>query len=182
MNDQSKRGPLISGKLVALGCGATILVPILIVVIVGALQPTEHDLAVSAEIDASAEEVYALITDVESYPEWRTQLEAVDIIEQGESGPTWTENWGEAPDVTLSVVAADPNRSWTTSIEDANGTFTGTWTFELEEADGTTTVTITEHGEVHNVVARFMLYVVTPSSLDHYSTLYLSQLDDALSD
>jgi hypothetical protein len=59
-------------------------------------------------------------------------------------------------DVRMEVAELQPPRRMVTRIVDADQPFGGTWTFDLvPDVGGGTRLTITERGEIYNVVFRF---------------------------
>jgi uncharacterized protein YndB with AHSA1/START domain len=58
--------------------------------------------------------------------------------------------------ITFERVEIEPPTRLVTRIADPDLPFGGTWTFDLVEEGEGTRLTITEHGEVHNPVFRFM--------------------------
>jgi hypothetical protein len=70
-----------------------------------------------------------------------------------------------ASDTKVEIVERDPPRRLMTRIP-PGGPFGGTWTLELAPQAKGTRLTITEHGEVYNVIFRFLSRFV----FGHYGT------------
>jgi ribosome-associated toxin RatA of RatAB toxin-antitoxin module len=45
-----------------------------------------HEAVSTIDVDASAEELFAIATDVESFPEWLTDIKEVDVLETDDDG------------------------------------------------------------------------------------------------
>ncbi len=110
-------------------------------------------------IPASQEKIWALITDVEAQPRWRTGLKAVEVLPAGPDGPCWREIQTSMA-MPLCVTASDAPRRRVVRIADPKLPFGGDWTYELEPAGaatgtGATRVTITERGTTGPAMWRF---------------------------
>lgn len=120
----------------------------------GAISPREHRAEESRVLSATPEQVYAAVTDVSSFVEWRTGLEGVELL-VGEGHQRWRER-ADGEQVTYEVAEQErPNRLVTRIADDADLPWGGTWTFTIAaEGDGSR-VTIVEDGWVDNLVFRF---------------------------
>lgn len=135
---------------------AVVGVVILGVVGVGMLLPVSHTAVTSRAVQGTPEEVWAAVTGVEAFPEWRPGLETIEALPPRDGRPVWRES-GPTGTMTIETVEAEVPTRLVTRIADEDLPFGGTWTYELEPTgDGRTRVTITEDGEVYNPVFRFM--------------------------
>lgn len=132
---------------------ATPVVLGVLLALVGALLPAGHAAARRLVVPAPAARVFATITDVESFPRWRPGLRSVEWLPDRGGRRCFREIGPHGP-MDLAIERAEPDRAFVTRIVTERSPFDGTWTFRIDERDGTTTVTLTEHGEVHNVVFR----------------------------
>jgi len=64
----------------------------------------------------------------------------------------WREKNGNT--ITLETLEETPPRRLVRKIADPSLPFGGTWTYEIAAVDGGCTITITENGEVYNVIFR----------------------------
>lgn len=132
--------------------GGVVLLGI-IVTGVGYALPQEHVASVTGQIQHPPAAVFARITEVARYPEWRPDVKKVEVIST--TPLTWREHSG-GDRITYQLVEQIQPERIVTRIADPLLPFGGTWTYELRP-DGTgTRVTITERGEVYNPVFRFM--------------------------
>lgn len=122
---------------------------------IGATLPVAHIATVSAELDAAPDEVWALISDVERYPDWRPDVETVTRLDDLDGLPVWREE-AQMGVMTFRVEARDPPRRLVTRIADEGLPFGGAWTYEVSPAGEGSRLTITEDGEVYNPLFRFM--------------------------
>ena len=137
--------------------GIAIAIVVLIVVSilgVGAAIPESHTASVTVELVASPEEVWGLIRDFESSPEWREGVTEVRSV-QGADGTSRLVETNDFGTISYRVEAEEPPRRLVTRIVD-NTDFGGTWTYELEPEGPRTRLTITEDGEIYNLFFRFV--------------------------
>lgn len=139
----------------ALGIVGVIVLAILIVVLIGSRLPKSHVASVSAHYAAPPESLWASLTDVAAFPQWREGVTRVELLpdEVGQRG--WREH-AKHDAVTYRVVEADPPRRLVTRIADEGLPYGGSWTYELTPSSAGTHLTITERGEVYNPVFRFV--------------------------
>ena len=138
-----------------LGAVGVLVSLVLIVVVVGYLLPRSHVASVSARYAAPADSLWATLTDVSAFPQWRRDVKRVELLpdENGQRG--WREH-GSQDVITYRVVEAAAPRRLVSRIADDNLPYGGSWTYELTPADSGTRLTITENGEVYNPIFRFV--------------------------
>ena len=137
---------LAAGGAAALGLG---------VVGVGALLPVAHTASISQRLAAPPAEVWALLDDVDAYPEWRPDVERVVRLDDGPAGASWREE-GPGGALTFEVERREPPRSLVVRIADRGLPFGGRWRYEVSAEDGGARLTITEDGEVYSPLYRFV--------------------------
>ncbi|HEX6164432.1 MAG TPA: hypothetical protein VFZ31_13775 [Vicinamibacterales bacterium] len=118
-----------------------------VIAIAGYFLPVEHDASRTADFTKPPEAVWALIQDPDSYSAW----------------------WDGADVQTAVVERVPPSRLVTRIVEETQ--FGGTWTFEIVKTDAGSRLTITERGEIYNVLFR---------ALAKYVFGYTSTMDDFL--
>ncbi|MEN0060789.1 MAG: SRPBCC family protein [Myxococcota bacterium] len=136
-----------SWLLVALG------VPVLggaLFVAWGTTLPVEHTAVATTDVTAPPDVVYDLITDPRRGPEWRADVQRVEI----QSDRRWIEH-GEEP-LILEVRTADRPRRFTTEVVE-HPAFGGTWTWELQSNPDGTHVILTEDGVVYDPFFRAVM-------------------------
>lgn len=147
------------------------LVLIIVVVFgVGAMLPVGHTASVRARIPAPADSVWAALDDVRGATGWRSGLDSVEVLSDEPLRWRETTSFGA---IAFERDAAEPPHRMVNRITEADG-FGGRWTFLVDpETDGSL-VTITEDGEVHSALFRFMSRFV----FGHYGNMetYLRDL------
>jgi hypothetical protein len=123
---------------------------------VGFLLPAEHTASESREVAGPPHEVWAVLSLVQGYPDWRHDVRSVDILARGQRGPTRWRETGASGVITYRLEASEPPGRRVVRIDDPDLPFGGRWIYELEPVDGGTRVTITEEGEVRNPVFRLI--------------------------
>lgn len=124
-----------------------------LVAIVGALLPQAHAVAKRVLLPVPAKVVFAAIADVDAYPQWAPGVKSVQWLPDRDGCRVFREQGPHGP-MDLVIERRDEDRLFMTRIVTEGSPFGGTWTLRLDERDGKTTLTLTEHGEVYNVVFR----------------------------
>ena len=137
----------------------------------GSLLPVAHTAQVGIELRQPPAAIFQAITDVASYPSWRSGVDSIRVVT---TAPRlrWRES-GAQGTIEFEQVAATPDRTVTARIQGAREQgFGGSWTWELvPRPAGGTTLTITERGEVYNPLFRLLSRLIfSPyTSLEQYA-------------
>jgi uncharacterized protein YndB with AHSA1/START domain len=145
-----KRAMKVLGWTVAGVSGLVILV-----LAIGFTLPARHSATVSGVVAGTPEEVWAVITGVEDFASWRTDIERAERLDAIEGWPAWREV-GPSGALTFAMAGVEPPFRLVTRIVDEGLGFGGTWTYVLSPAQGGTLMTITEDGFVSNPMFRFV--------------------------
>ena len=154
---------------------AALVVLVAVVVVVGALLPRAHQVTRSTELQQSPEQVWAAITDIDGYPDWRSGLKGVERLPDVAGRTRWREQEGHGA-ITYEIVQSQPPLLLVTRIADDSLPFGGSWTYEITTTGAGARLTVTEDGDVKNPVYRFVSRFV----FGHTATLdrYLKALAD----
>ena len=159
--------------LVIVGLIVAILLLVVVAALIGSRLSKSHTATRSIFLRQAPQNVYAVIRDFSSAPAWRSDVKRVEVQKQPngkihlcEEGKNGTVNYELAEDV--------PGERMVTQILDTDLGYSGKWTYVFAPENGGARVTITEDGEVSNVLFRFMSRYV----FGHTATLdaYLSSL------
>ncbi|TNF32455.1 MAG: SRPBCC family protein [Deltaproteobacteria bacterium] len=135
---------------------AALAVAVVLVLVIGALLPAEHQASDAVVVRAPAERVYDLLVDVARAPRWRTDLKAVDVLGEHEGRLQYRET-GKFGVVLFELVERTPPTRVVTRVADEKLAFGGTWTWILTpDPSGGTRVAVTEDGVIRNAAFRFM--------------------------
>jgi hypothetical protein len=148
---------------------AILFVVIVLMAVIGACLPRSHEAARAAVFHRKPTELYAVVRDFAMLPSWRSDLQSTEILPSRDGRVCYREISRHRP-ITYVVLEDRPAEKLTVKIADENLPFGGTWTFAFSpETDGCC-VRITEHGEVKNVLFRFMARFIFgyTGSIDNY--------------
>lgn len=154
-----------------------VVVALALMALIGMALPVGHQATRTVVLPASPAKVFARLRDVERYPEWRTDVTRVEVIDTASGLPRFRET-GEFGPIIFRMEQADAPTFLRTRIDDPSQPFGGTWTYVLVPDDGGTRLTITEDGEVYNPIFRFLSRLLFSQS----STIetYLGHLERTL--
>jgi uncharacterized protein YndB with AHSA1/START domain len=146
----------------------------LVVAVVGALLPKAHTASRTARIAMPPDVLYTLLSDVDRFPSWRRDLKRLERRPDRDGKPAWIEETGGGMKVPMVFERMERPSLLVGRIDSDDLAFGGTWTYRIAPAPGASDLTITEEGEVHNVIFRFMSKFV----FGHYATMdvYLEHL------
>ena len=131
----------------------TVAILIAIVTLVGLMLPRRHIVIRHALYRESPETVFAIITGPEN---WRPELRKWEQLPNAGGQRRWREYPKHGRPVTLEQTASDPPRMYQAVIADKSLPFIGTWTWELTPSGNGCDLRMTENGEVHNPIFRFI--------------------------
>jgi uncharacterized protein YndB with AHSA1/START domain len=149
----------------------------MVVLLTGWRLPEKHTVSRQATFNAQPEAIWSVITDVEAFPTWRTDVRKVTRLPDREGRPAWVEE-GSDGRLTLIVERSERARLLVTRLADPALPFGGTWTYEIQPTPQGSTLTITEHGEIYNVLFRVMARFVF--GYERTMAAYLTALDSRL--
>jgi hypothetical protein len=116
--------------LIAIGA---ILLLLVCIWVYGSGLPKNQKVAVSKEIKAPADEIWAVMTDWAAQPEWRDDVKSVKVIDK----QTFIEYPKRGPEIQFKVARLEPSRFLELTL---TGSFSGTYQVTLTEKDGITHV------------------------------------------
>lgn len=119
---------------------------------IGAMLPRGHRAARRARFRQTPETVYAIISGP---PDWRSDLKSHGTLPVKDGRPLWWEE-SQGQRITYELLEETPPIRRVTRIVDKTLPFGGTWTLEIAREPDGAVLRVTEDGEVHNVIFRFM--------------------------
>jgi uncharacterized protein YndB with AHSA1/START domain len=146
---------------------------VMVVLLVGWTLPVGHRVTREATYPATPGQVFKLITDVKSFPQWRPSVKEVEVLPPVDGRSQFRET-GKDGKILYQIDSIAPNEYLITRIADRSLPFGGKWTYQLTSRGDSTNLSITEDGEVYNPVFRFVSRFV----FGHTATMdrYLSDL------
>ena len=146
--------------------GAALAVVVLIVVVVGAMLPKAHTASRTARIAMPQDALYTLLSDVYRYQSWRPDVKSLQRLPDRDGKPAWIEDVGGMK-IPLHFERMERPLLLVSRIDGADLPFGGSWTYQISPAAQGSDLTITENGEVSNVIFRFMSRFV----FGHHATM-----------
>jgi hypothetical protein len=123
------------------------------VALIGFALPRDHVASRTVVVNRPVADVWRAITDVESFPAWRSGVTRVEVLS------TEPRRWREVAGgdtLTLQVVEAQAPTRLVSEIADKDLPFGGRWIYQLKPAGAGTELTIMEEGQVYNPLFRFI--------------------------
>lgn len=156
-----------------------VVVSIGAVALIGVCLPRAHVATRAATYRKPPAELYALVRAFDQGATWRSGVKAVELLPP-DAGRVMFREQGAHRAITYRVLEDRPGEKLVTEIADENLPFGGKWTYEFAPAPTGGTVRITEHGDVKNVIFRFVSRFV----IGHAATIetYLGDLGRKLGD
>jgi hypothetical protein len=91
--------------------GGVVAVVLVAVMVIGWLLPVKHRASRQATFIAPPEAVWRLMTDVESFPSWRSDVKTVERLPDRDGRPAWVEE-GSNGRIPLAVERSDAPACW----------------------------------------------------------------------
>lgn len=151
---------------------------IVLILGIGAMLPIKHVASRTIQLNSPVNKVWAMITNYADMPKWRQELRKVEMLRGADGQEIWQEFENATESLDFETIEQVDRQRLVRKIVGDRSDFGGTWTFELVENDGKTTLTITENGEVYNILFRF----VSKYIIGHHGSMdkYIHQLSVAL--
>ena len=142
-----------------------------VVALIGSRLPKSHVASRSILLHKSPQEVYAVVRDFGSAPQWRSDVKQMEV-EAPPGGPVYFREVGKNDNINYELVEDVPGQRMVTKIRDTDLGYSGQWTYLFVAENNGTRVTIREDGEVSNVIFRFMSRYVFghTATIDSYLT------------
>lgn len=138
------------------GVITTLVAIVVIVAGAGALLPKEHQVQVSERFAIPPEQLWVVLTDLPSFPEWRSSVRKVERLPDQSGHESWRELDTHGDGIPYVTDVAEPPRRLVRRIADPTLPFGGQWELRLVPVNGGVELTIREEGEVRNVIYRFL--------------------------
>ena len=142
-----------------------------VIALIGSRLPKAHTASRSVVLHQSRQQVYKVVRDFPAAATWRSDVKRIEITSQPGDRVRFREH-GKNGDVNYELFEDLPGERMVTRILDTDLGYSGKWTYAFAEENGATRVTITEDGEVANVIFRFMSRYIFghTATLDSYLT------------
>ncbi|MFW6088483.1 MAG: SRPBCC family protein [Gemmatimonadota bacterium] len=118
---------------------------------IGYSMPNAHVAQAEADYRSGPDSVYAILSDIEAWPEWHPSAGSLTPVGDSSEPVSWRIR-GPDGSMTITLIDEDPPQRFVTLAD--GGMFIGRWTYKVEERAGRTRVTITEEARIDNLVIR----------------------------
>ncbi len=126
-----------------------------LIALIGWRLPSQHSATRSIVLHKSQDAVYAVTRDFASMPKWRADVREVKLT-TGSNGRVHFREEGKHGAVNYELAEDLPGQRMVTRITDTDLGYSGKWTYLFSAEGANTRLTITEDGEVSNVIFRFL--------------------------
>lgn len=120
---------------------------------IGAFLPVAHAAARRVRLRAAPMAVFAAITDLDGMAKWRVGLKSIERLPDRGGRRCFREVTAHGP-IDLQVDDEVPGQRLVLRIVTKGSPFAGTWTYRIEPDAAGAKLTISENGEVYNLVFR----------------------------
>ncbi len=131
-----------------------VLVLVVCVLVIGYSLPVEHHASRSILLHQTPAVVYAAVRDFESVPTWYPDVTRV-VVEKQTDGKIHFRQEGKNGTINYELVDDVPSTRIVTSILDKDLGFSGSWTYNIVAEGSGTRLSITEDGQISNIIFRF---------------------------
>jgi uncharacterized protein YndB with AHSA1/START domain len=158
--------------------GIAVAAVALLVIVIGLLLPRDHTATRTADVSAPPDQVWAVITDVASYPKWRPDVKRIEMLPPVDGRASWREIRRSDSIAYETVESVQPTR-FVTRIADRGLPFGGEWSIDLAPISSGTRITITERGQIYNLLYRVLSHFVLgyTATMDAYLHALRRRLD-----
>ena len=118
--------------------------------------PKAHTASRTARVALPPDALYALLSDVDRIPVVAARRESLQRLPDRDGKPAWIEDDGGHEDPDGASSGWSGPSLLVARIDSDDLPFGGTWTYRIAPAAAGSELTITEDGEVSNVIFRFM--------------------------
>jgi hypothetical protein len=132
------------------------------VVLIAYYFPMRHEVTRSATLHAPIDAVFAMVSNVEQYPKWRTDITGVEPVPDDGGGTRFREISGKGAVIYRLELSKAPN-DFRVRVDDEALPFGGWRSYSMSSSEFGTELTVVETGEVYNPVFQLVSeYMYTP--------------------
>lgn len=139
--------------------------------LVGQFIPVQHVASRMITINASLEEVWQAVTDIENQMAWRRDLKKVEILGKWQQGLIWIEHRRKGQTIKFREKEKIVPSRYEIEVV-AGDQLAGYWIGEFRKENGVVNLESTEVGEIHNPIMRTLaaLFFDLGKTIDRYQS------------
>jgi uncharacterized protein YndB with AHSA1/START domain len=131
-------------------------------IVIGFFMPVRYEGETIVELDASVQQVWDALQDVEAHPMTGKMMKSVETLPPDEGRPAWKEDMGRGEAITVTTTAFEPPHRVTREMSSGTANMTSRWDYSLERAGEGCRVTLVgvtdiEKGTWHTPIFRVMM-------------------------
>ena len=131
-----------------------VFVLVVCVLVIGYRLPADHHASRSILLHQTPAVVYAAVRDFETVPTWYPDVTRVVVVKQ-KDGKIHFRQEGKNGAINYELIDDVPSTRIVTRILDRDLGFSGSWTYNIVAEGSGTRLSITEDGQISNVIFRF---------------------------
>jgi uncharacterized protein YndB with AHSA1/START domain len=158
--------------------GLAVAAVVILVIAIGLMLPRDHTATRTADVSVPPDQVWAVITDVASYPKWRPDVKRIESLPLADGHASWREI-RRSDSIAYETVESIPPTRFVTRIADRGLPFGGEWSIGLAPLSSGTRITIIERGQIYNLLYRVLSHFVLgyTTTMDAYLHALQRRLD-----
>jgi hypothetical protein len=146
-----------------------------LIAVLGSRLPEQHIVSRTMEFRQSPQQVWDVISGP---PTWRPEVTRYQVITP-DPDRKWIEYGRHGEKMTYEVVESEAPSKLVTRIADPHLPFGGTWTYQITPIANGSLLTITEDGQIHSAIFRFVARYIQgyTATIDNYLKALRAKLD-----
>ncbi len=129
--------------------------------IVGLLAPRSYDETMNVTVNATPQQVWDFLLDLEHFPQNRSHIESIEmLLSSDQDHPHWRAYMPLGGSMVFLVEEAQEPKHLAVRMRESTFGMTGTWTYDLRPAGAGTDVMIAESSRIDSLFARSLLTIM----------------------
>ena len=117
----------------------------------------------SITLKQTPEAVFALLTDLPSFPKWNRNMEKIEILPPIDGKEATRQTFKGNMVMTILTSESTPPKHLVRSMGDSGGPFEGSWIYDITPTSEGSEVVLTEQSTMNSVLFRLMSKLFSPT-------------------
>jgi uncharacterized protein YndB with AHSA1/START domain len=109
------------------------------------------------------EAVFALLTDLPSFPKWNRNMEKIEILPPIDGKEATRQTFKGNMQMTIITSESTPPKHLVRSMGDNSGPFEGSWTYDISPTADGSQIVLTEQSTISSPFFRLMVQLFSPT-------------------